>query len=166
MKAVNPVPGRETGRTRGGDVPHAPAGFTVLEALTALVIVGVLAAIAIPAWRSHLLRARRADAIATLIAVQKAQDQYFGRHARYAATNQLAVAPPAGLGLEATSANGLYGIALETSADGLDYRATARAFGRQGQSADTRCAEFSIDHNGQRRATDADGADRSADCWR
>jgi type IV pilus assembly protein PilE len=163
---VKPVPGRETGRTPGGDAPFACAGFTLLEALTALVIVGVLAAIAVPSWRSHLLKARRADAIAALIAVQKAQDQYFGRHARYAVATQLAVAPPDGLGLEATSANGLYGIALETSADGLDYRATARALTQQGQSADTRCAEFSIDHNGQRRATDAGGTDRSADCWR
>jgi type IV pilus assembly protein PilE len=163
---MKPGPGRETGKTRGGGGPHACAGFTVLETLTALVIVGVLAAIAIPSWRSHLLKTRRADAVAALIAVQKAQDQYFGRHARYAVATQLAVAPPDGLGLEATSANGFYGIALETSTDGLDYRATARALPRQGQSADSRCVEFALDHNGQRRAMDADGADRSADCWR
>jgi type IV pilus assembly protein PilE len=163
---MKPVPGREIGKTPGANAPPGCEGFTVLEALTALVIVGVLAAIAIPSWRSHLLKSRRADAITALIAVQKAQDRYFGRHARYAVASQLAVAPPDGLGLEATSANGLYGIALETSADGLDYRATARALTQQGQSGDTRCAEFSLDHNGQRRATDADGADRSADCWR
>jgi type IV pilus assembly protein PilE len=163
---MKPVPGRETGKTRGRGTPHAFAGFTVLEVLTAIVIVSVLAAIAIPSWRSHLLKSRRADAIAALLGVQKAQDRYFGRHARYAAGTQLAVASPGGLGLGETSEHGLYGIDLQTSADGLGYRATARARAQQGQSADTRCAEFSIDHNGQRRATDADGADRSADCWR
>jgi type IV pilus assembly protein PilE len=157
---------RETGKTREGPPPRAFAGFTAFEVLTALVVVGVLAAIAIPSWRSHLLKTRRGDAIAALIAVQKAQDQYFGRHARYAVATQLAVASPGGLGLGETSAHGYYGISLQTSADGLDYRATARALAREGQSVDARCAEFTIDHNGQRRATDAAGADRSADCWR
>ena len=160
------VPGREIGKTQVGDAPHPPAGFTVLEVLTALVIVGVLAAIAIPSWRSHLLKTRRADAIAALIAVQKAQDRYFGRHARYAVASQLTTALPDGLGLGESSGHGFYSIALDTSADGLGYRAMARAVSDEGQSGDARCAEFSIDHNGQRRAADSAGADRSADCWR
>ncbi|MBC8024359.1 MAG: prepilin-type N-terminal cleavage/methylation domain-containing protein, partial [Steroidobacteraceae bacterium] len=63
---------------------RAVSGFTLLEVLTAVVVVGVLAAIAIPSWRTHLLRARRGDATAALIEVQKAQDAFFGRQARYA----------------------------------------------------------------------------------
>lgn len=142
------------------------AGFTVLEALTALVVVGILAAIAIPSWRSHLLKSRRADAMAALLAVQKAQDEYFGRHARYASGARLEAAAPEGLGLRTTSAQGFYSIALATDDAGLEYRATARPISRAGQSGDARCAEFSIDHNGLRRASDDAGVDRSADCWR
>jgi len=143
-----------------------PFGFTVSEILTALVIVAVLAAAAIPLWRAHLLRVRRADAVAALIAVQAAQDTFFGRQARYATGAELIAPSPAGLALDATSARGYYTIELHSSADGLGYTATARVLAREGQSADVRCAEFSIDQVGRRRAVDSAGADRSQDCWR
>jgi type IV pilus assembly protein PilE len=139
-------------------------GFTLLEALTALVVVGVIAAIAIPTWRTHLLRARRADGMAALIAVQRAQDVFFGRHARYAA--QLTAPEPAGLGLAERSEHGFYRVELATGTDGLGYLATVRAGAGSAQSGDTRCAMLSIDHMGQRRAEDSDGADRTPDCWK
>jgi type IV pilus assembly protein PilE len=135
-----------------------------MEVLTALVVIAVLAAIAIPVWRNHLLRVRRAEARDALIELQVAQDRYFGRHARYATAAQLAA--PDGLALKATSAQGLYSISLDTSADGLGFVATAKTVARAGQEADSRCAAFSIDHVGQMRAVDSSGTDRSADCWR
>lgn len=139
-------------------------GFTLMEVLIALVVIAVLAAIAIPTWRNHLLRVRRAEARDALIALQAAQDRFFGRHARYATAAQLTT--PDGLALKNTSAQGLYSITLDTSADGLGFLATARPFAREGQTADLRCASFSIDHVGQMRAADSNGTDRSADCWR
>ena len=145
---------------------RARRGFTLVEVLTALVVIAVLTAIAVPTWRTHLLRARRGDGMAALIALQSAQDRYFGRNARYATAAQLAASPPAGLGLAENSARGFYRIELEATSDGLGYTATARVLPQEGQAADTRCVELGIDHNGIRRAQDADGVDRAADCWR
>jgi type IV pilus assembly protein PilE len=142
------------------------SGFTLLEALTVIVVVGVLAAIAIPSWRTHLLRARRGDATAALIELQRAQDAFFGRHARYADSTRLTAPAPDGLGHPAVSAGGFYRIDLATSADGLSYRATAGVVVTAGQSDDTRCVALSIDHLGQRRAVDSDGNDRTQDCWK
>lgn len=139
------------------------ARFTVLEALTALTVAAVLAAIAIPTWRTHQLRTRRADAIAALLAVQKAQDLHFGTQARYANREQLTAPAPAGLGGKAMSDRGFYRLELRVSDDALSYTAIALA---QGAVDDSRCVEFSIDHNGLRRALDATGEDRTADCWR
>ena len=144
---------------------HPQRGFTVAEILTALVVVAVLTAIAIPMWRAHVLRVHRAEARDALIALQSAQDNFFGRNARYATAAQLTAKPPGGLGLKATSENGLFAVSLTTSADGLGYLATARATTQNGQDSDTRCTEFSIDQVGQMRARDSTGADRSADCW-
>lgn len=144
---------------------RAIRGFTIAEILTALVVIAVLAAIAIPMWRTHLLRVRRAEAREALTSLQAAQDRFFGRNARYATAAQLTAGAPDGLGLSATSAHGLYAISLETSADGLGYMATARAIDRGGQDGDERCAKFTIDHVGQMSAVDSAGADRSADCW-
>jgi type IV pilus assembly protein PilE len=130
------------------------------------VVLAVLAAIAVPLWRNHLLRVRRADAMLALMAIQAEQDRFFGRDARYARSDALSTKPPQGLGLSAKSAQGHYEIELRTDADGLGYRAIARALPRTGQSGDSRCVEMSIDQSGIRRAQDAGGTDRSADCWR
>jgi type IV pilus assembly protein PilE len=141
-------------------------GFTLMEMLTVLVALAVLGAIAVPMWRNHLLRVRRTDAMLALMAVQAEQDRFFGRDARYARSEALTTRPPQGLGLSAKSGQGYYEIELRTDADGLGYRAIARALPHTGQTEDSRCLELSIDQSGIRRAQDSAGTDRSADCWR
>jgi type IV pilus assembly protein PilE len=138
----------------------------LLEALTAVVVVGVLAAIAIPSWRTHLLRARRGDATAALVDLQRAQDTFFARQARYADATRLTTPAPDGLGLADVSARGFYRIELTTDADGLGYTATAKILAAAGQSDDSRCVALSVDHVGQRRAVDSEGNDRTPDCWK
>lgn len=140
-------------------------GFTLAELVTVLLVLAVLTALAIPTWRSHSLRSRRAEAIELLVSLQTAQDHFFGRHARYADAKQLTLPTPEGLGLGQVTERGHYRLELRTGADGLGYLAIARPTSDSGQSADNRCAEFSIDHNGRRLAQDSGGTDRSADCW-
>jgi type IV pilus assembly protein PilE len=135
-----------------------PQGFTLPELLTALVVLAVLAAVAVPLWRVHLLRVRREDGIAALIALQAAQDRYFGLHARYATIEEL--------GLRQQSERGYYDLELRVGDDGLGYLARAKATHQTGQDDDSRCVEFTLDQNNRRRALDNEGNDRSADCWR
>jgi len=148
--------------------PHSSIarGFTLTEIVTALVVTLVLAAVAVVMWRSHLLRERRGDAVQALLALQTAEDQYFGQHARYADETQLAAAPPAGLGIKPKSQLGFYAITIRNSEDNLGYWATARAIPGADATQDSRCVEMRIDQNGRRFAIDAAGEDRSADCWR
>jgi type IV pilus assembly protein PilE len=133
-------------------------GVTLAELLTALVVVAVLAAVAVPLWRVHLLRVRREDGIAALVALQAAQDRHFGKYARYATLEQLA--------LKRQSERGFYDLELLDNDDGLGYLARAKAAHRSGQDDDSRCVEFTVDQNNRRRALDSEGNDRSADCWR
>jgi type IV pilus assembly protein PilE len=142
------------------------SGFTLSELLTALVVLVVLIAIGIPMWRTHELRVRRDDAMKSLLALQEAQDRYFGRFARYADETQLAANSPAGTGVATTSKRGHYRIEVRVSADGFGYWASAHPIPIEGSRADARCAELRIDQNGRKFAVDADGVDRSADCWR
>jgi len=143
-----------------------PRGFTLTEIVTGLVVVTVLAAVAVVMWRSHALRERRGDAVQALLALQAAQDQYFGQHARYADETQLAAEPPAGLGINPRSRLGYYAITVRNSEDNLGYWATARVIPRAEETQDPRCVEMRIDQNGRRFAIDSKGEDRSADCWR
>ena len=142
------------------------AGFTLAEILTALIVVAVLAALAVPLWRNHLLRVHRTDGRAALIAAQTAQDKFFGTHARYASGAEIAAPAPQGLALKDVSELGFYRIAVKASDDGLGFVATARANSALGQTQDARCVELTLDHVGRRRAVDTNGEDRSADCWR
>jgi Tfp pilus assembly protein PilE len=140
--------------------------FTIRETLTAVVVLVVLAAIAVPMRRTHQLRVRREDAADALRAVQVAQDDYFGTHARYANEEQLRGAAPKAMSDKGMSPRGYYRISLQRSDDELTYTATARVVPLEGQAEDTRCVELRLDQNGRRFAVDAAGEDRSADCWR
>jgi type IV pilus assembly protein PilE len=132
--------------------------LTLAEVLTVVITIVVLAAIAVPMWRTHELRTRRERAVDALLAVQAAQDQHFASHARYADESHLQKAP----GLR----HGDYRITVETSGDGLAYWATARVDTPGPDNPDARCVQMRIDQNGRRFAVDSQGVDRSADCWR
>ena len=51
-------------------------GFTVVELIIAIAIIGILAAIAIPSYQEHLKKGRRADAQQFLSQVAQKQQQY------------------------------------------------------------------------------------------
>jgi type IV pilus assembly protein PilE len=140
-------------------------GLTLIEVLTIVVALIVVIAVAIPLWRTHELRTRRADAIEALLAVQSAQDRHFADHARYADGRHAHLAPPAGLGLSASSPRGHYTVVIERASDELGYVAIARTQSRGPGASDARCLEMRVDQHGRRSAISADGEDSSADCW-
>ena len=140
--------------------------MTAKELLTAAVVLVVIAAIAVPMWRTHQLRIHRQDAIDSLRALQRAQDDYFGKYARYANEAQLRASAPTALSGRSISRRGYYQLTLKKSDDDLTYTAVARVIPLEQETMDTRCAELRIDQNGRRFAVNAEGVDRSADCWR
>ena len=130
-------------------------GITLIEILTILVALVVVAAVAIPLWRTHELRSQRREAMDALLAIQSAQDRHFGRHARYAEAVPLGLKP----------APALYSLEVKRSEDQLSYVATARAQRVPGLTFDSRCAELGIDQHGRRYAVDESGEDSTGDCW-
>jgi len=51
-------------------------GFTLIEVMIAVAIVGILAAIALPSFQAHLRKGRRADAQAFMMDLANRQQQY------------------------------------------------------------------------------------------
>lgn len=130
-------------------------GMTLIELMIVVVIVAVLASIAVPSYRSYVLRTHRVEAKSALLALAAAQEKFYTQNNRYAEDDELTTAPPDGLGLPDTTENGWYTIEIgEADADGFD--ATATAAGSQEQ--DAHCAEFTINQAGVRDAT-------NDDCW-
>ncbi|MBF0186557.1 MAG: prepilin-type N-terminal cleavage/methylation domain-containing protein [Magnetococcales bacterium] len=52
-------------------------GFTLLELLIALALIGILTAIALPSYRSHVTDARRNDAQGALVQFAAAMERYY-----------------------------------------------------------------------------------------
>ena len=73
-----------------------PRGFSLIELMIAVAIVGILVAIAVPSYQEHLRKGRRADAQAFLTQVAQRQQQYLLDARTYAADlAELNLAPPA-----------------------------------------------------------------------
>lgn len=138
------------------------AGFTLVELLVAMVIIAILSAIAIPSYRTYVLRSRREDATSALLRVQTAEEKFFLQNNAY--TANIAGAPPAGLGMGNTSDNAYYNLALALTNGGAGFTATATPSATGGQVDDTKCTSLTIDQTGAKTAT---GADPTPDqtCW-
>jgi type IV pilus assembly protein PilA len=62
----------------------ARTGFTLVELAVVIVIIGVLAAFAVPRFRASVERSKAAEAFNYLASVQAAQERYHARQSSYA----------------------------------------------------------------------------------
>jgi prepilin-type N-terminal cleavage/methylation domain-containing protein len=58
-------------------------GATLIELMVAVVIIGILAAVAVPSYRSYVERSVRSDAQGCLIEALARAERFFGRNNRY-----------------------------------------------------------------------------------
>ncbi len=130
-------------------------GFTLLELMIVVVVVGVLAAIAIPAYSDYVTRSKRADGKNALLAFQLEQEKFRANNPQYATA--------ASLGLPANSPDGHYTIAL-SGAGGLATSYDLTATPNNATQNDPECDVLTIDESNNRGATGT-AADPVATCW-
>ena len=131
------------------------AGFTLIELLIGLVIVAILASIALPSYRQHMLKSRRAEAQAFLMAVAARQTQFLIDTRGYSSSLvEIGVPTP-------SSVASAYTVALvATPGPPPRFSITATPTTEQQREA---CGTLSIDQNGSKTAT-RDGTP-VAGCW-
>ena len=100
-------------------------GFTIVELLIVVAIIGILAAVAVPAYFNHVLRTRQADAYHNLLDLKAAQEMHHSMYNDYAA---LITAGTFSSLLSFDSADSTYYRYLISSASGTAF--TARAEGK------------------------------------
>ena len=67
------------------------AGFTLIEMLTVISIIGILVSIAVPSFQKHIIRAREASLQNTLFVLRDVIDQYYADHGKFPETLELLV---------------------------------------------------------------------------
>lgn len=140
---------------------RAPRGFTLVEIMLALIVVGILAAVALPAYQQMVQKSRRSDAIAMLTAVQQAQERWRANRTSY--TSRLS-----DLGFSSgSSPKGYYEIALSNVGTST-YTVTATPVSTGAQSSDSQCASLGIAVSGGQvsySSTDSASQPTSSKCW-
>ncbi len=131
-------------------------GLTLIELLTTMVVIGLLASIAVPGYRQVMLRAGRSEAKVELLQTASALERCYSR---YNAFNSPQCAGQ--VSLPRLTESGRYQIVAANLDDG-DYR--LRALPQGGQAEDGECRTLTYDSAGHKGV--ADGAAQSAAfCW-
>ena len=134
-------------------------GVTLIELMTVIVVLAVLASIAVPSYRRYVMRSNRTEASAALLQVRIAQEKFFLQNGAYADDGALSTAPPAGLGIPGSTPSNYYNITLDRTST-TAYTVTATAV--NGQADDTSCATLTINESGVRGSSPGS----VTECWR
>jgi type IV pilus assembly protein PilE len=140
--------------------------MTLIELVVVVMIVGILAAVAIPSYRSYVIRSQRADAKDALLALATQQEKHYLQCNAYATAIDVATNCAAGeLQGADTSKSGWYQLTTAAPNPALGFTVTATAINGENQWQDTECRSFTVDQTGTRTAADSGGADNTAECW-
>jgi type IV pilus assembly protein PilE len=144
--------------------PHT-AGFSLIELLMVVLLVSVLATIALPNYRSYVLRANRTEARAALLGLATAQERFYLQcHGYGASLGASTTCSPMTLAFPASSERGYYSVSV-TQASTTGWSAVASAAVAKPQYADTQCRTFRLTSTGAKSSTDTTGAESGAECW-
>lgn len=142
-------------------------GFTLIELMITVAIVGILAAIAYPSYQNSVTKSRRAEGKSLLLDAAAREERFFAQYNQYTGTIVgasgcagsacgLNYAGPANSDGSMNSANGYYVLSVVSvavaPATPTTYTLTATAAGTQATN-DPSCASFILDNLGAKTAT-------------
>jgi type IV pilus assembly protein PilE len=132
-------------------------GFSLIELMIAVGIVGILTAIAIPSYSAYVKRANRTDATRSLSVTAQALERCYSQNFSYA----VATCPVAGVS-PAPSSQGYYSVTIAIIAGPpVSYTLTAVPV-LAPQTADAACTQFTLTSTGLQGALPAGNTQT---CW-
>lgn len=131
-------------------------GFTLVELMIVVVIVGILAGVAYPSFRDQARRSARAEARAALLDGASRQEQYWLDNKSYTATLS-------DLQIAATTESEKYAISVDAASAGCPIARcySLRATPQGPQAEDANCSALTLNSSGVKSATGT----TPTECW-
>lgn len=153
-------------------------GFTLIELMIVVAIVGIIAAIAYPSYRDSVVRSQRTDATVTVSRLAAAQERFYTRSApaTYAADFRTLLDDTSIVAgtTSISSDEGLYTITLSNPSCSSTvgtvtvyscFDLTAQPTAGEGQQSDTECWNITQTNIGKSSEDNAGTTNASGTCW-
>lgn len=136
-----------------------PHGFTLIEVMVVVAIIGILASIALPAYTDYLRRGELPEAFSTLASQRVAMEQYYQDNRQYG-TNTCAEGKISFSDVPANGAKFSYACKLSGTNGNQAYTLTAT-----GTSPHTKGHDYTLNEAGEQGTIKFKGEVVSKACW-
>ena len=138
------------------------SGFTLIEVMIVVAIVGILAAVALPSYQSYMQRGDRASARAAMLEAQQFMERFYATNDRYTTDVACAISPSLPARFASVPENSpKYAISVASTCTAYTLTATPlRAVGK--------CGNLTLTHTGVKGVTvpSTPTASDINDCWK
>lgn len=147
-------------------------GFTLMELMIVVAIIGILSSIAIPSYVEHVRQGKRADAKVELLKIAQMQESYYVQNMSYAKKLGAGAGTLGLAGATIPSEQNEYSIAMVTTPGSCtgsgatsctSFVLSATPTG--GQLGDTKCLRFTLSNTGRKGTTASATAAQIKKCW-
>jgi type IV pilus assembly protein PilE len=159
-------------KLHGKIMKQTQSGFTLVELMIVVAIIGILASIAVPSYQESVRKSRRADAKGALMGLANAMERHFTETNSYCDAGGAGGGDSCGLAgsdfgtpaaavyTPSSETDSYYNFTINADISPSSYTLSATPDGAQ---ADDKCGTLTLTNTGQK---DVVGAELSkADCW-